>query len=72
MVAVREFSGLIPGRGGAKTFVDVGDYLTASVSERISKDSGSILLNTQFKAKNNIATFLTNTIHDKTGSCSAL
>ena len=30
-----------------KTFADVGELLTTSVPARLSKDSGSILLNTQ-------------------------
>ena len=38
------------------TFADVRDFLVTSVSRRLSKESGSILLNTRFKAKNNITT----------------
>ena len=42
--AVREVSGSIQGRGGTKTFANVGNLLTMSVSAGLSKDSGYIHL----------------------------
>ena len=56
-LAVREVSGLIPCRcRDIKVFAIVGNLLTTSVSKGLSKDSGSILLSTQYKAKNYITT----------------
>ena len=39
-----------------KAFLDVGDLLTTSVSTGLSKDSVTILYNTRYKCKSNIAT----------------
>ena len=46
-----------------KTFVDVGEVLTTSASSGIWKNMGSLLLNKQYNAKNNITTFLTKTLY---------
>ena len=63
-VAVREVSGIILGLDGhKKTFAVVGNLLTKSVSVGLSKGSVYTLLNTRYKAKNDVTTFLTNSIH---------
>ena len=43
-VAVREVSSSSPGRGGHKTFANVGNLLTTSISAWLSNDSDSIHL----------------------------
>ena len=57
-----------PAKTDTKTFADVVNLLTSSVSAELSKDSDSTLLNTRYKAKNNTITFLTNTLYVRTGS----
>ena len=49
-LAVQKVLGSIPGRADAKPFALIGEFLNTSVCAGLSKDSGSILLYTRYKA----------------------
>ena len=57
----------VPAEVDTKTFMDVGNLLTTSVSAGLSKDNGSIHLLHTIQSQDNTTTLLTNALHVGTG-----